>query len=108
MLFYDEARPDQVEQLLLGDQSLVALGQHEQQIEGATAQGDWLAAHPQHPFGRMQFEVVEAQRFGGRGRWQEVLPDNGRSLLEVVLQPFESGLKTPRTPLPRTSKRSRR
>ena len=84
VLFHDQARPDQVEQLLLGDEPLVALGQHEQQVEGAAAESHRLAAHAQHPLGRVQLEMVEAQRFGGSGRWQEGTPGNGRRSLDVV------------------------
>jgi hypothetical protein len=67
VLFDHQAGPDAVEQLLLGDQPLVALGQCEQQIEGAAAQGHGLATHAQHALGRVQLEVAEAQRWYGTG-----------------------------------------
>ncbi len=79
VLFHHQPGPDEVEQFLLGDQPLVALGQREQQIEGAAAQGHRLAAHAQHTFGRVQLEVAEAQGFVSAGGWHGQLSQGSAS-----------------------------
>ena len=79
VLLDDEAGPDEVEQLLLGDQPLVPLGQREQQVEGARAERRRLAATRSTRSAGCNLEVVEAQRVGDGG-WHGHLPANGRLL----------------------------
>ena len=63
-----QAGPDQIEQVLLRHQPLVALRQHEQQIEDPAARRHGLAAQAQGTFGRAKLEVVEAHDVVGAGR----------------------------------------
>lgn len=62
VLLDDHARPDEVEQLGLGDHTLAPLGQREQQVERARAERGRRAVDQQLPLRRPDLEVAETLR----------------------------------------------
>lgn len=70
VLFHHQARPDEVKQLLLGDEVVAAPRQHDQHVKSPAAQRHGLAVDAQQTLIRVELEVVEAQAIVGAGRWQ--------------------------------------
>ena len=70
VLLDDEPRPDQVEQLALGDDAVAALEQREQQVERARAERRRLAGDRQLALGDGELEAVEAVAVGHRHKGQ--------------------------------------
>ena len=65
VVFLDyQTRPDQFQQLALGDEPVAALDQCHQQIEGARADTGDHAIDPQLPLLRPHFDPTETQRIG--------------------------------------------
>ena len=58
VLLDDEAGPDDLHQLVLGDDAVAPLDERDEEVEGAAAQLERLAFVPQRAFGRAQLEVV--------------------------------------------------
>ena len=64
VLLDHEPRPDQVEELALGDDAVASLDQGEQQVEGARAERGRLAGDRQLALGERELEAVEAVAVG--------------------------------------------
>jgi hypothetical protein len=64
VLFHHEPRPDQLEQLVFGDQSFAPLDQGEQDIQRPCAQRHRLPVAEQLPGRRIQLEPAKAVRGG--------------------------------------------
>jgi len=58
VLFHHQARPDTVEQLVLGEQRAGLFDEHPQQVEGSGAQDCRFAVHQQAALYRLQLEAA--------------------------------------------------
>ena len=73
VLFDDEARPREVEQLLLGDQLAGAFGERHEHVERACADRDRSAADNEAALHGLQHEGIEAEGVGGHTRIRNVV-----------------------------------
>jgi hypothetical protein len=60
----DDIRPDQAEQLVLGNERSVSFDEHHQDIERACAEFDRHSASEQSPLPQQYAEAAELERFG--------------------------------------------